>query len=537
MNNLQIFKDADCSIEVGNVLYEGQTYFLRLPTTNSDLIKSALAESGIADFVTWHRLNPIASLRVVNRIGLIKIFDRNLDIRSEKLLENETGERQFKIILDDLITLSRHIIFSNREAPSSNRSHNTGIQDASLLERFNYFRQTCLPIGTRLGIEPLIARILRNPHHRLVDEHVRDYIWNVKKPSRQTIRSLFNHDQIFNRLPSSHPLTVNRPWLKIPDSEESIFPLKALRVRGNISFDTPENRFIKHLLLDIEYVCNEINRRNLVQSTLQKQCINLLTITRNLINQDFFRDIGKLQTIPSSSPTLTQRQGYRELYHIFIRSRTAAKHLFEDIAEESLFIELKDISLLYEYWVFYKIAAALLGHEGVFLSRDAIVKNGKIVNSAVVTNGIVKIYFNKTFSRRPSGSYSLCLRPDVVVEFINNSDSEASATIHVLDAKYKSVESISDGEEDLLLKSTRIVKSADIHKMHCYADAIEGVKSAVAIYPGNAFVFYPKDRSIPPIKNPAKLESIEGVGAIPLLPGQDSEDFKNFMKKLAQPHH
>lgn len=378
----------------------------------------------------------------------------------------------------------------------------------------------------------MISRILRNPHHKLIDEHVKDYIWNIKKPSRQTINSLFHHNQRFDRLSSSHQLTVKRPWLKVPGTEESIFPLKALRSRGNISFDTSENRFIKYFLSDIENVCSEVSRKRLVSGSLHQQCINLLSLTRSLKNQDFFREIGAIKTLPSSSPTLTQRQGYRELYHIFVRSRTAAKHLFEDLAEESLFIELKDISLLYEYWVFYKIVETLLSNGGIYISKDSIVKNGRIVNAAVVTDGVVKIHFNKTFIRRPGGSYSLNLRPDIMVEINAKTNTKDACIAHILDAKYKSVESSKNGDDDSTLASTRLVKAADIHKMHCYTDAIEGIHSSVAIYPGNSFVFYPRDRSVSPIKDPTMMESTQGVGAVPLLPGESSETFKIFIEKL-----
>lgn len=528
MSCLTVYQDRDCSIEVERVLYEGRTYFLRFPTTDGRLIKAELTDSGIEEFVSWHRLNPIATLRVVNRIGLVTIFGRVLDIRSEKLLEAETGYRQFQIILDDLAKLSRHILFENTVTPSAYRSHLTESEKPSLLERFNYYRQTCLPVGKRIGLGALVEQILRNPHSRLVSEHIQDHIWNVRKPSRQTLRSFFHHNQTFTKLQPGHPLTVSCPGLRIRGTGEYIFPLKALRARGSITFDTPENRFVKHVLIDVERVCSEVARTGLVSGSLNDQCHRLLNLCRALLRQDFFQDVGRLQGVPSSSPTLTQRHGYRDLYRIFVRSRLGAKHLFEDLAEESLFIELKDIALLYEYWVFYKIAAILLKPGAIYIARDAFVKDGRIVNSGVVTDGVITLHFNRTFTRKPGGSYSLRLRPDVAVE--HALPEGGTTSLYLLDAKYKSVDQTSSEEVDPLLQPIRDVKAADLHKMHCYADAIEGVVSAVAIYPGTIFLFYPRDRSIEPIAQPVPMGSLQGVGAVPLLPGLASTAFDTFMK-------
>jgi predicted component of viral defense system (DUF524 family) len=208
-----------------------------------------------------------------------------------------------------------------------------------------------------------------------------------------------------------------------------------------------------------------------------------------------------------------------------------AKHLFEDMVEDALIVELKDVSLLYEYWVFYKIAAALLKPGALFMSRSAVVKEGRIVNAAVVTDGVWKVHFNRTYTRKPHGSYSLRLRPDIVIE---QALANGSATaVHVLDAKYKSIQyTIDDDDSDSLLKLIGAVKPADIHKMHCYIDAIEGVQTASAVYPGNVFVFYPKDRTMVPAMAPNEIITFNGVGAIPLMPGEANDDFSKFISGL-----
>lgn len=528
---MQIFLDPDCSQEIERVLWEGKTYYLLFPTIDPSTIKVELANAGITDFVSWNKRNPVATLRIVNRIGLLQIFSKEFDVRSEKFLENESGTRQFQIILDDLARLSRHLLFASSPSLTARRNSMSRQLQPSLLERFNYYRQACLKSDQKQGLAALVEQIIRSPHSRLVEEHIQDSIWNAKKPSRQTLRSVIQPGQTYARLPLSHPLAQGRPGLAIAGTNEALFPLKALRSRGSITSDTAENRFIKHVLLDVEGVCRAVIGQNLLSGSLLDQCHRLLETSRSLLRLPFFQEISRLNTIPFSSPALTTRHGYRDLYRMFMRSRMGAKHLFDEFTADEFKIELKDVSLLYEYWVFYKIADALLRPGAVYTSRSAMVKDGRIVNSASVSDGKWAVHFNKTFSRSEAGSYSLRLRPDVVIERVANED--ASASIYVLDAKYKTIQNTyEDEDDDALLKVIGDVKPSDIHKMHTYIDAIANVRSALAVYPGHRFAFYSRDRQEAPSSEPSDIKLLCGVGAIPLMPGADNQHFFEFLSRL-----
>lgn len=533
---MQVFQDANCSIEMGNVLFEGTTYYLIFSSSDPSTIEGALAAAGIQEFVTWSKMNLVATLRVVNRIGLVRLFGREFDIRSKKFLESETGARQFEILLDDLALLSRHILFASSAAPGANRSHAPLIVNPSTLERFNYYRQTCLENNGRPGLAKFVDQIVRNPHSRLVDERICDHVWNVRRPSRQSLISLSRSDRSFARLPNTHSLAVSRPGLKIAGTADILFPLKALRSRRVVSIDTVENRFVKHVLLDVENVSRLTINEGALSGALLKQCHELLNLSRTLLKHNFFQEISQLHNIPFSSPTLGIRHGYRDMYRIFMRSRIGAKHLFEDLVDDALAIELKDVSLLYEYWVFYKLASVLFKPGAMFLNRSAIIKDGRIVNAAVVSDGQWTVHFNRTYTRRPSGSYSLGLRPDIVIE--RSGEAGCPTSVHVLDAKYKSIQhAVEDDQGDLQFKILGVVKPADIHKMHCYIDAIEGVQTATTVYPGHGFVFYPRERSEPAATVPAAINTLAGVGAVPLMPGSSNDVFSEFIRslKLASP--
>ena len=197
---------------------------------------------------------------------------------------------------------------------------------------------------------------------------------------------------------------------------------------------------------------------------------------------------------------------------------------------ESRFIDLKDISQLYEYWVFYSVVRSLLGEKVLVDSRKTVVKNGKIVQSIRVSHDGISVSYNKTYVRRTHGSYSVILRPDIVIEI----ETEGGTVVFLLDAKYRSRESntvVDESDESSVIG--RVVLTSDIHKMHCYVDAIEGAVCALAVYPGTEFIFYPRDRHSFIFRKSADMTSMAGVGAIPLLPGEAVNQYE-FNVALAQ---
>ena len=344
------------------------------------------------------------------------------------------------------------------------------------------------------------------------------------------MKSLFQQQQ-FYQLPANHPLAgTQSPGLRSRTSGRTYLPLRVSTVRYTVSVDTPENRFVKHVLLDIEQVCIAVKTEYRLPAPVLGACGRLLSKIRGILRQEFFREIGKLGVFPVSSPTLAARYGYRELYMLFLRSRLGAQHLFEDLKQESLFIDLKDIAQLYEYWVFYRIVRSLLGNEVLVRSRGTIVKDGKLVNAIEVRNGDISIAFNKSFNRKPSESYSLTLRPDIIVRIHRGDQCDTL----VFDAKYKSVERASSDDADDMLLRTRVVKSTDLHKMHCYIDAIDGVRSAMAVYPGTEFIFFPRDRRMTVARSATDAVTAEGVGAVPLIPGEtrSENEFERVMERI-----
>jgi predicted component of viral defense system (DUF524 family) len=124
----------------------------------------------------------------------------------------------------------------------------------------------------------------------------------------------------------------------------------------------------------------------------------------------------------------------------------------------------------------------------------------------------IRLWYNKTYSRG-NGSYSLKLRPDIVLEVGDKK--------YIFDAKFK-LERLN--WEEVEEEKNFTFKNGDIYKMHTYKDAIRGVKTAFILYPNPCKVkkdFYHEQEG-----------SKTGVGAIPMLPDSDMQEIKDFLQEF-----
>ena len=200
---------------------------------------------------------------------------------------------------------------------------------------------------------------------------------------------------------------------------------------------------------------------------------------------------------------LLGRAGYREIFSHFILSRLGFHNIIDRLNREALNTGLKSISDLYEVWVFMKIAESILGTEVVVKDTQRLFSSGTVKYGFTWQSGECKVIYNNSFSRTRSDSYSLTLRPDVI---INIADS-----YYLFDAKYK-IKWNPETEAEMAG-----FKSEDLHKMHCYVDAIPKACSSFVVYPGHHRAFFDRTafKKTDVIPN---LKEFRGVGTIPLKP-------------------
>jgi predicted component of viral defense system (DUF524 family) len=189
-------------------------------------------------------------------------------------------------------------------------------------------------------------------------------------------------------------------------------------------------------------------------------------------------------------------------------------------------VDLKKISEIYEYWVFYKIAVAFLGRDIIVEQQNTVLKNGKIYYGLCFRNENIAVYYNHTESRSRKSSYSIGLRPDTTVVI----KKEEQTIKLVFDAKYK----VRKYEEEEGM--ARHVKSEDIFKMHTYVDAIDNCKFSVVVYPGTEFYFYGRNLESDICRDVEEMSTFEGVGALPLVPKNTdlNEEFLRFIARAKE---
>jgi len=207
---------------------------------------------------------------------------------------------------------------------------------------------------------------------------------------------------------------------------------------------------------------------------------------------------------PLGSTVLRGQPGYRQLLAVYTELLDHASRAEPGDAEALL--ELRDAATIYEYWSFFRIAAALAANVGPPQEAERFVvetMSSRVPYGYTLRWPEATLSYNRTFSPSPeagswpgSTSYSLSLRPDVSLCL-------SSGALHVFDPKLK-------------LKGQGGFKSEDLHKMHAYRDAL-GADSAWVVYPGAAAD--EKRFAIP--SDEEEGGGFRGVGALPLRPGED----------------
>lgn len=284
------------------------------------------------------------------------------------------------------------------------------------------------------------------------------------------------------------------------------------------SVDTPENRFVIYALHTFLKVFSDINSKAAKDSKLHSESGILINKVESQLNQFNCSKISKPESLKLNSPMLQRKEGYNEVLRTWFRFELAVKLIWEG-GEDVYGAGKKDIAVLYEYWLFFKLAELfeeIFEIEPQYLST-LFEKSGRSMNLKIkqrrftALKGVAasktrkmnfQFNYNRTFNCQKDNSYSeswtTMLRPNYTLSFwpfgISESEAEKQELIwHVhFESKYKIAEisdAVNQDENHLGEKKIEnrrgIFENIDLIKMHAYKDAIRGTGGVYILYPGH----------------------------------------------------
>ena len=378
-----------------------------------------------------------------------------------------------------------------------------------LLHQFVYLRSV-LDADARAddALLPALRQILAAPHRKLERLGRRVPIDRCTSVRSQELLRIVSGAIPLMRAGASRSLLASRLGGRLPievDEEAS-----------SVTYDTPENRFVRSLLVELGRLLDDVEQVFVVPDRpshrgLWAEVQRLRGLLQPFQRARLWESVGQVDRPVADSPVLQRKPGYRNCMVVHSRLRLGSRvpPLPQNLDR---ILAMRDIATLYELWCYFRLAELLAAWLGQPVSSDCPQPG---TGQLDVPHGFrigwqcgSELLFNARFQRGATKhSYSLPLRPDLALEL----RAGPHQGLHLLDAKFKvrSLQGIVGDEDDETPDPARTVKAADVHKMHTYRDAIHQARTSWVLFPGNENEFWP-DSS----------DDAGGVGAVGFMPGQ-----------------
>jgi len=358
-------------------------------------------------------------------------------------------------------------------------------------------------------------------------------------------------------------IEVEKNRITLPDSHPMSSVLKSvprhIRIyRKADTLDTPENRFVKFVLSEFYRFCADVKEKiSEVFSRAYKEVSTVESRLEEILAHSFIRDLSHPVSLPLNSPVLQRKEGYREIFHVWLMFELSAKLIWQG-GEDVYRAGKRDVAKLYEYWLFFRLLEIM--QEVFFLQPQSLkqiivpsenglnltLKSGRYIPLEGFYEGPgrkihVRFSYNRKFQKADgypqAGSWTEQMHPDYTLSlwpegFREKEAEEQELIVHIhFDAKYKINEFdelVSEKQEeefdDSESKSLLTAKRVDLLKMHAYKDAIRRTAGAYVIFPGTKRV----------IKKGFK-ELLPGLGAFPVRPSGNDDgtgDLRRFIRDV-----
>jgi len=581
-NNLLEESDHERYNEAKYQVFEGRNYWYKLSPLGDwkiDVKKTNGVFGAIAE--GWEgSFSPntfVGTLQIpfknelTNEVKYVPIEVRSSKISYEKGITDQQLNRErseYQAMLDQIAEQSVDLVMQfDVPVQQSYESTIELIDEKQLYQRFIFVKS----LFQNQEFEEAVQKIMSNPSTRWITREEERDVRSIRRFTAKNVRELITRS---NRMPTKGIV-----------GELDSIPIRVHSTKKEESVDTPENRFVKHVLTTFLAFTENIHAllKDEKAAAEHKEVEDIQFKLENLLNRGFFKGIGRANSLKINSPVLQRKSGYRELLKAWLRFHLTAQ-LSWNLGENEIFSGgKKDIATLYEYWVFFALFRAFEGRFGTNSNakshewiQQLIVPNAsglelklqegkKLAFEFLINSGKrdlqAKFYYNRTFrgglkyaDDKGDGSYTKSFRPDYTISIwpseLNETEAEEQeAIVHIhFDAKYKveyvdewkeREEANTEGEkikqnqlaeleisEEEKAERRGTYKNVDLYKMHAYKDAIRRTGGAYILYPGNTNDMH---------RFQGYHEVIPGVGAFSLRPSNQAssaENIGNFIEQV-----
>lgn len=440
-----------------------------------------------------------------NFVGIIDICGVRLEVQSTKL-----GSSGTSALLEEISLLSSALVFGWR-SPAAFATSNSHISSAPIpFHQLQFLRDVTLNRSTGQRLQDYFSIVERSPTRNFRMDREVTSSEKAKSFDWRALTDVFKHPERLGKVRQADPLAGHplSKALRIGNPPQEHFPISVSTSSRKLSYDTLENRFIKHFMNEaLSIVYRLLDKKN-IHSQMKADCREIASILETIIRSDFLQDVGALTMFSGPTQSLSKCDGYKDLFDLWLQMGSHQSLPSSPDQIERL-LQGKDVALLYEYWVFLKVLAAATKAElhknfPIKVTRNEL---GEHLDRGltVILSEEVSVAFNPSYVRSKGDVYSTPLRPDVILS--------VNGIRYAFDAKYRL--QWQTATEDSQNDDATYIR-ADLYKMHTYRDAITKLKAAFVVYPGTEFVFF--ERNIGRHSDLQYVKTMDGVGAIPLRP-------------------
>lgn len=484
----------------------------------------------------------VSFVNMAEHVGVVNLSLLNEEhaVYFEVLSSKINYAEEFKALLDDLAQEHLHLVYQV-DSPSSIHLRGNIEGDSDLTTILFHLRN----VMAEKNLPEAMETIFNAPLSELVYEH--DVISSslVEDIDPIYLISEISELEVSRGGPLSRLMRGHSP-INVPVQIE------------NETRDTPENRYIKAFLLNLQELVFNLEQR-LIQSDKKMallQVRNWNQLIFDWLSSSLWNEVGSMEAFPSNSQRLQKSSGYRDVL-IFDMQLTEGLSLpwssIEQLSNNNILGDVRPVFELYEYWCFFvirKILISLFGEEkndASLLERNYAgleVRLSRGVTSQLqfeyndgASSATIILFYNRNFESGKSeewgtwsGSYSTLFHPDISIAVVLPRQTH---WLH-FDAKYKldvkswrkAIENIQQEQiaVERRLEEMGKYKRADLYKMHCYRDAILGTRGAYLLYPGRRVDPANDDIFVRVGQGMEYASKIPSVGAFALCPGIESPE-------------